>query len=483
MTALRSGDYAALAAVLALKLFVAWLGGPHLQEDSGLYIWFADAILDPNRSWLLNEDWLTRTYHFLALRTAGYPLLLAAAKTAAGEAFGQPIIFLQTLVTFGWMLLAYRIAAAVLPSMAWRLGFLALLTTSQALLFDLVVMTDSLYAALFLYSCLLPLGAALGIWRLPLWGCALLGLAWGYSVWIRDAGVYFIFAPLIPLIAWGARRTTGFIWAPAAAFLATALLMHGAYLGWSELRFGRPIMSIVGQHNWLRPIFDMAIEGYAKPFEDDHLISRIVREKNIPYPWPDHLQILEVLRHEHGQNPIEIMDTVKSAYIHYVFANPVGYARLVLHQLMLDRLAFNLTNPPYTLNFFFQYGPLIGHRVEPGVRELSKALRHDGDVAAGLLLLLILAGRALSLALFALFAVGVPWRAATGYRCGGPAAPEMVAAYCWFIFFAFSGLYALVHFEDRHLLPVAPFGILGVLWAASQFVERRRWGKSRMQAA
>lgn len=479
-------DYAALVAALTLKLALAWFGGPHLHEDSGLYIWFADAILDPGRSWLLNEEWLDHTYHFLSLRTAGYPLLLAGAKAVADESYGWPVIFFQTVLTFGWMALSYRIAAAVTPSAPWRLAYLVFLVASQSLLFDLVVGTDSVYASLFLYCCLVPIGAALGLWRLPLWLCVALGAAWGYSIWIRDAGAYFIYAPLLPLLAYGAARLYGG-WrrfAPAAAFIVAALAVHGAYLGWSDLRFGRPVMSTVGQHNWLRPIFDMAQAGYARPFDDDHLISKIVRENAIPYAWPEHLKILDILHHQYNQDPIEIVGTVKSAYVHYVFSNPVGYARIVLKQLMLDRLAFNLTNIPYTLNEFFQYGPFIGHRVEPGVRELSRALRHDGDLAAGGLLLLIAAGRACSLAAFAWFAVWVPWRvvgAAAGGR--GWRAEDALAAYCWLVFFAFSGMYAMIHFEDRHLLPVLPFGLLGVVWAAAQAVERRRSAKLNAQAA
>lgn len=494
--ALDPRDRWALAFVFAAKLILASTVAPAVWPDTAGYLAFTDALLDPHRSWLLNEDWGLEPSPGLFLRTAGYPLLLAAARLVGGDWAPTLVLVFQTILSCAALLVAYRLYAFLTDRFAWRMAFLFLTASSLSLLFDVSLLSDSLYASLFLFGVLPWIGCLIGAWRGRWWWWPLMGIGWGWSIWTRDAGLYFTLLPVLLglVLAVGGLRPSTRISAPSAAsgrraalswlmavamFVGPVVGMVAAYRAWNEARTGHAFLSIVSQHNWARPVFDMAATGLVDPFARNDRIGEVVRADHIRYPFPDHLAYIDHLFEVDGLSSLEIQRLALAKFLDTVKSFPLAYLAEVVETARLDRVAFTLTDPIYNANAFLQYGPIVGHRVVPGVPDLVRAVRKRGEAGALVPLVVIVAARVVSVALFALFAIGAPWmvvRAMTGRGAEGAAwnATTRMVACCWFGFFLICGAYALVHFEDRHALPVIPLGVIGVLLVLHDAIGRVR---------
>lgn len=490
-------DLIALALVFAFKIVLSLSVAPAIWPDSALYGVFTDALLDPARSWLLNEEWGKVASPGLFLRTGGYPLVLAAARVVGGDAAPTLTLVFQTLLSCATLLVAYRLYAFLDRRFAWRLAFLLFTAFSLSLLFDVSLLSDSLYASLFLFGVLPWIGCLIGAWRGRWWWWPLMGFGWGWSIWTRDAGLYFTLLPILFGLVLAVRafraspngpsegRWAALSWLIAVAlFVGPVVGMVAAYRAWNEARTGHAFISIVSQHNWARPVFDMAITGWVDPFAGDDPISRVVRDNHIGYAFPDHLAYVNHLFTVEGMSALEIQRLALAKYLDTVKTFPLAYLAEVIETARLDRVAFTLTDPIYNANAFFQYGPIIGRRVVPGVPDLVRTVKRSGDPVAAIELTFIVAARGLSIALFALFALGAPWMAYRAIIRRRPwDAATVAATCCWFGFFLLLGAYALVHFEDRHALPVVPLGVIGVLLAVRELAARREARRAGREVA
>lgn len=448
-----------LALAAAVKLLVILAAGPGVSPDTGGYLEFADAIL---KGWdaVTAVPWgADAGLPSLVFRTAGYPLLLAGAKLLAGAHYQYVVVAAQSALTLLSMLMIFRLSRALLASdaAAWFVGVFYLF--SQSLLYDVEILSDSLYATLFNVVLFGTLGGLTGAWRLGGGRMILFGLLWGWSILVRENGLYFTVLPVL-LLACGGRRAALMI----PVFLAAVAAVLAPYLLWNWHRTGEAFISVAGAANWLRPGFHMLRFGYANPFDGDDPVSQLVRQGMPDYEFGAQVTILEALQRQLGLTPTRLQSYLFERFVATVSEYPVAYLKMVLTQLRPFSLGSVLTDPAFALNEFFQYGPVLGQRVLPGV-SLKGAVAVFRDFSLGGIagFLLAAAGVAVSTVLFFVFAVGVPWWAVRVLRGRAPAGPRFGAAlFGWTTFFTVVGAFCLVHFEMRHALPAIPLALLGM---------------------
>jgi len=453
-----------LAVVAAAKLAILAIAGPSIAPDTVGYVFFADAILDGSAFGPV--AWLPGSISRLVFRTAGYPLILAAAKLVAPGFWMPLVVILQGALDIAAMVLIFRVAARLCGAAGWAIAATLLYACSRSLLWDNSLMSDSVYASLFDIVIFALLGELLGIWRLS--GVKLAGLAvlWGYSLWTRDNGLYFTFLPILLLVVIALRR--GFAWrrlAPAAGFAAIVAAMVGGYCLFNLHRTGEAFFSITGVENYLRPLFDMRTYGYADPFTADDLISRTVNETMTAYDFPAQMRFIAVLDERCRCTPTQLQSMVVAKFVAEAAHHPLAYLRVIIRNFDYFDLASDLTDPINTINDFIQEGTPIAARVIPGlsIRHLMLA----GHYSLGMFVLMIVAGitKFISAVLFTIFIFGIPFLWLRGWRRRDPVAAELCAAgLLWLAFVSVTGAFSLIYFEPRHALPVFPAAQLGMVY-------------------
>jgi len=461
-----------LVCVAAAKLAILAAAGPTTAPDSGFYVLYADKLLDGSA--LGSLPWGPGTISGYVFRTLGYPLFLAVAKLAGGGSWAPLAIVLQSALDIAAMGLIFRVAERLLGSARWALLTTLLYAGSRSLLWDNALLSDSLYASLFNIVIFGLLGGVLGCWRLSPLRLAGLALVWGYSLWTRDNGLYFSGLPLVLLLVrpWRdgfSRRRL----APAAGFAAIVAAMVGGYGLFNLHRTGEFFFSLTGVDNYLRPLFDMRIDGYADPFAGDDLVSRAVRETMTSYDFPAQQQFVAVLDGRCDCTPTQLQSLVFAELVTQVARHPLAYLRVVVRNFDYFDLASDLLDPVNTFNDFIQQATARGARLIPGL-----SLRHLAQwrqLSPAMLALMIVAGitKALAAVLFTLFVFGVPYLWLRARRRGAVAAELWAAGFLWLAFIGVTAAFSLIHFEPRHALPVFPAAQLGIVYVLSAIAAGR----------
>jgi hypothetical protein len=440
-----------LAGIALAKLTLLAVVGPSFAPDTGVYVAFADGIL--NGAALAPLPWGADATPPLVFRTAGYPLILAAAKWAAPTFWASLTVMVQDALAIAAMALLFRVAERLFASPGWAALATLLYAGSQSLLWDNSLLSDSLYGSLFNIVVFALLGDLLGCWRLSPVKTAGLATLWGYSLWTRDDGLYFTYLPLLLLLAraWGSGNRRRL--ASVLGFTAIVAAFVGAYVLFNRYRTGEAFFSLTGEENFLRPLFDIRRYGYADPFTSDDAISQMVRETMTEYDFPAQLRFIAALHLRCRCTPTELQSLFLAKFIAGVAQHPLAYLRFVVRNLDYFDLASDLADPIGTINEFVQLGTAAGQR-------------------------LIIAGitKTISAVLFTTFVIAVPllwlrewWRAAM-------ASATQAAAFLWFAFVSVIFAFSLVHLEPRHavpLFPAADIGMVYVLWRIAPGRRRR----------
>ncbi|MEO0036583.1 MAG: hypothetical protein RLZZ501_2606, partial [Pseudomonadota bacterium] len=208
----------ALLAVAGVKLALLLALGPTRFEDSALYLRIGQWVLDTPGWWRAGE-WTAAAAPDLLFRPYGYPLLIAAARTLAGDHAPLALVLLQSAASLGVLALFGRVLPRLVASVPLRLGLVLLCGLSDFLLFDLAILSDSLHASLMI-AALLAIVARLAGGPAPGAGFAVaVGLAWALAMTLRDTAWYHAVLPLGGLLLLGAVRRLG----PAATARLTLL--------------------------------------------------------------------------------------------------------------------------------------------------------------------------------------------------------------------------------------------------------------------
>jgi hypothetical protein len=185
------------------------------------------------------------------------------------------------------------------------------------------------------------------------------------------------------------------------------------------------------------------------------------------FTFDELVRVNRLLFEEHKLNPRDSEAAQRDAFIEHAAAHPAALARNVLRNLG-PKLAQIALDPFYTWNEVGQ--TITGSRVLPGTSEWLARIRAQFGIADVALFALAYAVRFAGYAVFIGFIV-LP--VLLLFR-----RPESGAAglfYLWLLYFAVAGLYALIHLENRYLLPVIPAALIGVAAA----IQTMRWKEPR----
>ena len=451
--------------VILLKIAMVIGVGPVWWPDTGYYARTADAIVGDS-AWLHEADYDANYVGGLTFRVLGYPVVLAGAKAFFGEDYAWAVIVLQSLLSIGLFLLLLRITPACLRFAGASALITVLYMLSPMTVFDISILSDSLTVVLVTGAMLIVLGGVVGAWNLGPGPALAAGGAWALSVMIRDAGLYFVVLPLVGIGLWAvaARAETGRAVVLALCVLAPVLLVAEGYKSWTEHRTGERFLSNTGTKNWLRPVFELKARGYADPFAGDDLVDRAVRRVDPPLSWPENLAVLPEIQEQAGLTPHRLQERVRAKFMDTVLAHPLAYTALVATQkYQLGDTAFIAFDPIYQLDYLFLFTSGYDHRFIPASRDLHARVG-AGEIGAAALIVLRFVFQLTAIVLLLVFFGGglvFLWRLIRGRTADRPA--ETAIVLCWTFFFAWSVGFALVHREDRHLLPVLPFAWLGLL--------------------
>lgn len=463
-----------LGAILALKLLLLFWLGASLFPDSYGYLTLGDDIL-ASRRWLDDGAWLSGPQPLAILRPYGYPLLIALAKLVSPSHFALLAAGVQCVASVA----ALAVVAAALPALvrraALRYAILVLAAISGSSLYDVVVLSDSIYASLFIAVVFLIVMEMTGQLRLGAGALLGLGMAWGSSIWMRDVGLYFTLFPLIGLVLCDRLRAKGILalLGSLAAFLLPVIALVAIHMLWNAHRTGHALLSVVNSVNWLWPSINVQTLGLGNPFDGSDLVSRIAMSHDIAPGLAGMYQLVNILWREYGLDPLEIRHATFSHFLAMLGRHPFAYLATVVHNLQLERLANLLLNPLANLNDFLQLGPRASARVIPGVRELREMPRAGLFWNAATFGPPLLALEIVALAELAVLAIGTPLMALRRRR-SEPRGRHRAAAFLWLTFMGVIGAFALLHLEMRYVLPVIPAALVSLGYCLDGVPWRRR---------
>jgi hypothetical protein len=471
--------WAAIALVASIKISVLVLVDPTLTPDSLGYIAFAEAILDHGRAFA-PVAWGAEAAPAFIFRPPGYPLFLVAVKLISANGFATVAVLVQGAVNLATTYLMFRVATRLLRSRAAALVAVLLYAGSTSLLWDNAVLSDSLFASLWNAVIFALLGHLVGCWRLKLHHFAGLGLLWGYSLWLRDVGLYFTIVPAVLFVSVVLRERAHRTVAAAGfgLFLLVSCGFAGAIVLLNLHRTGEAFFSITGMENWWRPGFDMARFGYAQPYTGDDLVSTVARE-TMPDNDPGKLSSFYLAFHKRcGCTPTQMQAIAFATFRSAVTRYPLAYARVVLKNFNYFALGELLADPVATLNTILEFGA-----GRPGWRLPGLSVRHlaslRADFAVGTLaaMLIVALGEVISAVVFSAYFFGTPYlllRAPGGQ--GGVTDERLALGFLWVSFVAVAAMLSLVHFEARYALPTFPAAAVGIVDVACRLRRWRRHG-------
>ncbi len=458
-----------LLIVWLLKVVMVLTLGPATFPDTSLYLHLGREILD-NPDWWRDGGWGTGFAPAPLLRPYGYPLLVAAAERLAGSQFALLLGVFQAGVSVATMGLFVWLADGLLKDRRLLAGATLLYALSGFALFDIALLTDSLYSSLFL-TVLLLLGAQIQGRLAPGLGIAsLLGLIWAMSLSLRDVGLFHTVLPLAGVIVAARRHRLG--WGRTAmlgvGFLLPVALFVAAIVAWNLDRTGHAFFSITGAVNWLWPSVNMTDRGLADPFGCADLVCRTAQRHGIGKGMEGVDGLIEALWNDAHLDPLALGHLTFHHFLDTVVAHPRAFLLTVLGNVQFGHLADLVFNPLANINEFCRLHSALGERLVPGLRELFQGLRHgDLRMLPGLLLSLPLAGAAL--AGLIVFLIGPPLAARR--RGGGDSTAAML--FFWAATILFVGSYSVVHLEMRHAMPIVPFILLVTAWAVESWSRPR----------
>ena len=460
---------AALVALVLLKLAAVVLIPPLHQNDSFGYITFAETI----RS---SPDWATNrpvTMGEDAYRMIGYPALIAGAMKLFGSSWGRAVVIAQMLVGVLATVMIYRFARAALG-----VGWLALLVAggyaaSQALLFELHILTDGLYAHLIAIV-ISALGLAAINRHAKLTHFALVGGLLGVAFLIREFTFFLlpVFVPLIVLaVFFGFDRFGGRTFGLALVLLPVIFLNFG-YSAWNQARTGSAFVTTGARTAALLPL--VQLEGRGTPvFGQETVLDEAARRHLSTYFYEDVLNINRDLA-ARGVSGVEMSRLARDRYVATLIAHPLAFVRHVLGELRLERRAKTLANPPASFRaiagFHLADGPQGFTKWSKDVVASKQPLRLSALAAevAAILLLFAIGGLA-----YFVFPIWYLTRSAT--RRETPVLLHVLAA-AWLTYAGTALAYSLIRLEDRYLIGPAPFMVTIGLFTLTQIAPGvRRW--------
>ena len=460
-----------LFALIALKLGLAAAIGPLYQPDSEGYIAFADQILK-------GSDWFSHQPGAggdASYRMAGYPLLIAAAKMLLGRLWPYGLLALQAALSVTATVALYRFCRRFFSHWIWAFVCCAGFATSQAVIFDLMILTDGIYGSLVLLAAAL-LGLAAFVRqssRYLIWAS---GITLAGAFLIRES-TQILIVGFLPLLFVAARAQKKGALAPlalAAGFAAPLFIVAAGYMTWNEYRSDAAFITTGMRTAALLPLVRIAGEGYPV-FDGDSPLDDTVRQTARDFTYDDVLRINTALVAS-GMSAIEVDRAARAKFWQTLWRFPGGFTRYALGELhpVLRMLAlFNPVRTAIHLKEFVVEGSLGGFerraRTAVGDRNLGKLALVAAEVASSFLSVCF---GALAYAVF-------PMQYVTRRRTERRTLRWQLLACAWLLYFSFIGAYSVIRIEDRYLIGVAPMALLVAIAVIEAFLRRSSAQASR----
>ena len=450
----------ALIALLAIKVFLLVAWGPIFTQDSFGYRDIARWIL-ASTAWL-HDAGIKSSAIPPAFRVIGYPTAIAAAMRFTGMAWPWLIVVLQFALSLVASGMIYRLAIELGLRSGWALFSMVAAATSLQLTLDQCILSDSFHASLVIIAvCLLTRGVVAGR-PLALSGAALAGILLMLAFLMREALPFLIlsFLPLIGarfLLTERSKRISTL--AGIILFLLPLLASVEAYKQWNQYRTGERFVTTTWQLTMSFALTKAAAFD-ARVFDGTTPLDVAARRTMKHYHYGEVLELNKLLFREGYLAP----DIARMAYSHYLATwqnQPLAMLK-VLRSHVDERMVKFAFQPIAALCRTFQWAS--GTHACPEFRHVLRAARH-GFSGRGMTVPLFFvfqgAERVVSIVLFSCFLIGVPWLflAMISRRSIDP--QITIPAAFWTMYIGWFLMYAIVHFEGRHLMPMIPFSIVG----------------------
>jgi hypothetical protein len=463
--------------VAILKVSLVAIYGPIFVPDTSGYIAVAKEMLKSN-AWLNDAQLSAGPFPSLAIRMIGYPAALAVAMQIAGPLWAYLIVALQFAMTMVVLWAIYALGIKLRLASGLALFAVVAFATSDQLVTDQCILTDSLNADLIILTvCILAYGA-LSERPLSLWRAAAAGALLIPAFLLREA-MPFLATTMLPLVVvrclhdWSGR-------AAIRAILACALVLlplwgtAEIYKEWNRHRTGERFVTTSAQLTLMLAQLVAAKHDH-QVFEGDTPLDRAARQTVRNYDFGDITPINRKLI-EQGYRPTEIAQMSQAHY----FATWLTRPWAMLHVLRdrtsehAAKLAFHPLSASCEL---IEWATTI--RQCPDYRDLLRAARSGFSrepFGQAIFFLLETWELTISIALFSAFVLGAPllW-VSSWWRDGwARAGRESVILALWAMYVGWFVLYALVNMESRYMNPVLPFSILGGLIVWQELARRVR---------
>ena len=450
--------------VLFVKLVMLIIYSPIHMPDSSGYTVYAENILTEQHI-LFKADWLASWGHSSTFRSIGYPLFLAFHKVIAGSYYDWGAVITQMAISLFATYLIYRLAFALLQKQYPALFCGIAYAFSQSLTLDQCILTDSLNASFLIITVCL---CAIKILKseqptIPV----LLGLGGlvTLSFLVREAGSFlqYLYWPLILYWLWSSseskkRSTLLFI-----CFIAPMILTTQLYKSWNEIRTGERFVTTAGRTTMFFPALNLKSQGI------DAFASEEKLQDLPPYVYPlDQNAMANVgiinkhLIDNYDMTPIEISRFAFAKFFGYWVEYPVGMIKSTLSEIREKQvfMGFMPIEALMTLDFW-----QTGSKPFQKRRDLMAKVKNEGRSDLLVLYMLRHVERVVSIALSIAFVFGVPYLVITQSRQAKTIQrvlePQIfLLVLFWLIYFGYTFAYAMVHMEQRYLLPVVPFSVV-----------------------
>jgi hypothetical protein len=465
--------WSAVAVLVILKIGALIAYGPVMTPDSYGYVGYAKAILRSN-SWLYDAQLDSSPMPLLAFRIVGYPLFLAGAMAIGGAYWAYVAVVIQSVVSVISMVMIFRLGLSLrLSQWVSAFGALAFVTSFQFKL-DQCILTDSLHASCIIIGLTLVANSILKNRAIEIGTAAIVGLLFVAAFLLRDV-LQFLVVLFIPLLIAGICATrSGRRWRSiAACFLIVAPLFGAAmaYKAWNVYRTGSSFTSTAGQ---AAPLYALILAAQKDPdiFSGNTPLDIMFRRMMYPRN-PDDWAAINGALFKEGYRAPELARMITAHFFATWKERPLSMVAMLRDSISENALKMALR--PITA--ICETGEWANnHRVCYDYRVSYRQLMRR-PFSLGPLELIALLGvtvqNFLSIVIFTLFLIGIPvlairslWR-----RDFGP--EPLVLAGFWASYIGWYLAYAVTVLDDRYIMPMIPFSIIGGLYIATDIMRRR----------
>ena len=460
-------------ALVTLKIILLFYIGPLLAADTDDYYRFANSIITEN-SWRLDARLEDGEILVDRWRIIGYPALIAGALFFFGADWIWALALFQVIASAAAITYFSDFLRVASRSIIVTMFGTFSVATSVSFIWDNFLITDSLHASL-----LIGLFTALAASRLQskhppsIKQAIIFGLFLALAFLLRDMTVYLaaFTLPIVLLWSWPTSGNAVRSFCVVIAFYLPLASVVAIYFSWNNERSGQTFLTTSMRTAGLVPLFRMAAHGEhvfdrnASLDEAARLALEEVGSEKIlatTYGVMQHVYVANrVLTEEFEMDAVAISQAVSNRLINVIFTKPMVILRYLKSQLRPGALLRLFFQPVYSMTAIHE---IRAKRSDVGAltrfAPLLNAISSGKHIVAHSALLVAEGfSRIIAITLGIGYLVLFPASYFLGFARGHQTEKSVWLA-LWFIPFATSLLYGIVHFEPRYLMSTIPFAVL-----------------------